>query len=154
MNALPSCRSPAIPPMTTDAVDKVRQMEAVSRQFPQVEIATRHVFHAGMYARTICIPAGVLLTGVFIRIPTLLVFSGHATVFVGSAAIELSGHHVLPASAGRKQAFLAHADTELTMLFPTAATTVEEAESQFTDEPDQLFSRHPGAVNHITITGD
>lgn len=143
-----------IPAMTPEAIDKVRQLEAFTRELPQVEIATEHVLHGGMYARTICIPAGVMLTGVFIRVPTLLVFDGHATVNAGDEATTLTGYHVLAASAHRRQAFLAHADTRLTMVFATQAKTVYEAEDEFTDEAALLISRKPGAINHINITGE
>lgn len=141
-----------IPAMSPAAIDKVRQLEAQALTLPQVDIPTRHVIHGGMYARTIRIPAGVLLTGALIKIPTVLIFSGRASVFLDGETVEISGYHVLPASAGRKQAFLAHEDTELTMLFPTAATTVEEAESQFTDEAHLLFSRT--GENVVAITGE
>lgn len=143
-----------IPAMTAQAIDKVRQLEAITRELPQVEIATDHVLHGGMYARTICIPAGVVLTGVFIRVPTLLVFEGNATVNAGDEPVTLVGYHVLAASAHRRQAFLAHADTRLTMVFATQAKTVAEAEDEFTDEAHLLFSRKPGAVNRINITGE
>lgn len=143
-----------IPAMTAQAIDKVRQLEAITRELPQVEIATDHVLHGGMYARTICIPAGVVLTGVFIRVPTLLVFEGNATVNAGDEPVTLVGYHVLAASAHRRQAFLAHEDTRLTMVFATQAKTVAEAEDEFTDEAHLLFSRKPGAVNRINITGE
>ncbi|MDD5176271.1 MAG: hypothetical protein PHQ05_07620 [Sterolibacterium sp.] len=143
-----------IPAMAPKAIDKVRQLEALTRELPQVEIATEHVLHGGMYARTICIPAGVVLTGVFIRVPTLLVFDGHATVNAGDEATTLTGYHVLAASAHRRQAFLAHADTRLTMVFASQAKTVAEAEDEFTDEAHLLFSRKPGAINRINITGE
>lgn len=143
-----------IPAMTAQAIAKVRELEAITRDLPQVEIATEHVLHGGMYARTICIPAGVVLTGVFIRVPTLLMFDGHATVNAGDEAVTLAGHHVLAASAHRRQAFLAHADTRLTMVFATRAKTVAEAEDEFTDETHLLFSRRPGAVNRTNITGE
>lgn len=145
------CRIPA---MTAQAIDKVRELEAITRDLPQVEIATDHVLHGGMYARTICIPAGVVLTGVFIQVPTLLVFDGNATVNAGDDAVTLVGHHVLAASAHRRQAFLAHEDTRLTMVFATRAATVAEAEDEFTDEAHLLFSRKPGAINRINITGE
>ena len=90
-----------IPAMTAQAIDKVRELEAITRDLPQVEIATDHVLHGGMYARTICIPAGVVLTGVFIQVPTLLVFDGNATVNAGDDAVTLVGYHVLAASAHR-----------------------------------------------------
>lgn len=143
-----------IPAMSADALDKVRRLEAALRELPQVEIPTDHVLHGGLYARTIVIPAGVVLTGVFIRVPTLLIFDGHASVNAGEAAVTIAGRHVLAASANRRQAFVAHADTALTMVFATQARTVEDAEAEFTDEAHLLFSRQPGATNHINITGE
>ncbi|EOG3619115.1 hypothetical protein ACK9U2_000947 [Pseudomonas putida] len=142
-----------LPAMTSEEVAKVQALESHLMQLPQVPIATQHHFHAGLYARTIRIPAGVMLTGALIRIPTLLILSGHATVFIGGQAQELAGYHVLPGQAGRKQAFLAHADTDLTMAFATAATTVEQAEEEFTAEADLLMSRQQ-ATNSIYISGE
>ena len=149
---IPATRS-AIAPMTPEAIDKVRQLEARTAELEQVEIPTDHVLHGGMYARTIKIPAGVLLTGAHIKRATTLVISGHVTVFVGAGTIEINGYQVLPASAGRKQAFLAHADTFVTMLFPSDAVSVEAAEHEFTDEADRLLSRRQ-ACESITITGE
>ena len=149
---IPATRS-AIAPMTPEAIDKVRQLEARTAELEQVEIPTDHVLHGGMYARTIKIPAGVLLTGAHIKRTTMLVISGHVTVFVGAGTIEINGYQVLPASAGRKQAFLAHADTFVTMLFPTEAASIEAAENEFTDEADRLLSRRQ-ACESITITGE
>lgn len=98
---------PVIPAMSATAIRAVRALEERLLALPQVPIETRHVLHAGMYARTICVPAGVMLTGVLIRIPTLLIVSGHATVFIGEEDVELSGYAVIPASAGREQAIYA-----------------------------------------------
>ena len=149
---IPATRS-AIAPMTPEAIDKVRQLEARTAELEQVEIPTDHVLHGGMYARTIRIPAGVLLTGAHIKRATMLVISGHVTVFIGAGTIEIAGYQVLPASAGRKQAFLAHADTFVTMLFPSEAASIEAAENEFTDEADRLLSRRQ-ACESITITGE
>lgn len=142
-----------LPAMTSEDVAKVRALESHLAQLPQVPISTQHHFHAGLYARTIRIPAGVMLTGALIRIPTLLILSGHATVFIGGQAQELAGYHVLPGQAGRKQAFLAHADTDLTMTFATQAKTVAEAEEEFTAEADLLLSRQQ-AGDSICISGE
>ena len=142
---------PATPPA---AMGRVRALEARVRELPQVQIPTDHVIHSGLYARTICIPAGVILTGAEIACATLLVMSGHVAVTLGDTTQELAGYHVLPACAGRKQAFLALTDTHLTMIFATDAATVASAEAHFTPEPDALMSRAPGAINTITITGD
>lgn len=140
--------------MSAQAIDKVRRLEAVTRELPQVEIATHHVLHGGLYARTIRIPAGVLLTGAFIRVPTLLIVDGCVTVNTGDEPVTLAGRNVLAASAKRRQAFLAHTDTTLTMVFATQAQTVAEAEEEFTDEAHLLMSRKPGAVNDFVITGE
>lgn len=150
--SLPIATEGKFPAMTSEAVDKARQAEQLLLSLPQVDIPTDHVFHAGMYSRTICIPAGVGLTGALIKRPTTLVFSGKARVFLGDGWVELDGHYVIPASAGRKQVFIAIEDTWLTMSFPTDAKTVEEAEAEFTDEAELLFSRH--GMNHVTITGE
>ncbi|MDR1351525.1 MAG: hypothetical protein LBJ59_12265 [Zoogloeaceae bacterium] len=152
MSALPSVASPRIGPTLPETLDGIRAFEDLLSQLPQADIVTRHVFHAGLYARTITIPAGVVLTGALIRRATLLVFSGHATMLTDDGAKTLRGYHVIPASAGRKQVFLAHADTELTMIFPTDARTVEEAEAEFTDEYERLLSR--SGINEVTITGE
>jgi hypothetical protein len=136
--------------MSTADAEKVGRLESRLRDMVQVPIATTHHFHAGMYARTIRIPQGVVITGALIRIPTMLIVSGHVTVFIGGDSIELRGYHVIPASAGRKQVFVAHADTDLTMLFPTSAGTVEEAEAEFTDETELLMSRQQSG--NLTIT--
>lgn len=140
--------------MSPAAIDKARRLESKLMEFTQVVIPTDHVIHAGMYARTIRIPAGVVLTGALIKIATLLIVSGHVTVFVDGDTIELHGYRVIPACAGRKQVFLAHADTDLTMVFPSSAQSVDEAEHQFTDEAHLLFSRQNDGMDRVTITGE
>lgn len=132
---------PNLPAMTDEAIGKVREAESKLLAMPQVDIPTQHSFHAGMYARTVTIPAGVAITGALIKIPTLLIVNGRCEVFTGGEVVELSGYNVIQASANRKQVFLAHEDTTLTMLFPTTATTIEQAENEFTDEADMLQTR-------------
>ncbi len=131
----------ALPAMGSLEVEKVRQLETAALAMPQVDIPTDHVFHAGMYARTIRIPAGVMLTGARILIPTILIISGDALVYGENGPERFSGYHVALGQCGRKQAFYALQDTYLTMLFPTGAKTVDAAEQQFTDEYEKLFSR-------------
>ncbi len=143
-----------IPAMTPSDIDKVRRFEAHAMEEEQVAIGTLHLLHGGMYARTIRIPAGVKLTGALIKIATILVVSGDALVFMGDSAVRITGYNTLAASANRKQAFVALVDTDLTMIFPSQAVSVAEAEDQFTDEADMLFSRKSGWQNHIVITGE
>lgn len=157
MNDLAIARG--IAPMSDQAIEAVRKLETEAMAKPQTPIATDHVLHGGMYARTIVIPAGVTLTGALIKIATILILNGDAIAYMerpdrkGGGAVRLTGYHVLPASARRKQAFVAQLDTYLTMIFPTGTKTVAEAEAEFTDEANLLFSRNVGAENHIIITG-
>jgi len=121
---------------------------------PQTSIPTEHSIHSGVYTRTVMIPQGVVIGGALVKRSTTLILSGHAIVIIGDEETEYNGYAVLCASANRKQAFYAIADTCLTMLFSTTATTVEEAEEEFTDEADRLMSRHPHSINIITNTGE
>ncbi len=143
----------SLPAMNGEAIDRVRSLESLAMQAPQVEIDTSHIIHGGMYARTIMIPAGVMLTGALIKIATLLIVQGDVLVYIGDKTIELTGYNVLPASANRKQAFFAKTNTFLTMIFPSQATDIESAELEFTDETNMLISRK-NSFNKIIITGE
>lgn len=130
-----------LPSMPQTAVESVKRLEDEMLKMPQVHIATENFLHAGMYARTVMIPAGVVLTGAVIKIPTVLIFSGDAIVYTANGPERWTGYRVVLAPQGRKQAFFAQTNTHLTMTFPTSAKTVEEAEEEFTDEADRLLSR-------------
>lgn len=132
--------------MGDQAIQNVRALETMLMDLPQIPIVTNHVFHAGMYARTVMIPAGSMLTGALIKIATLLIVQGEALVYTDAGTITLCGYNVVPASAGRKQAFYAIQDTHLTMILTTSADTVEKVESEFTDETELLVTRR--SVKH------
>ena len=118
------------PPM----LDKVRVFEATLRQFPQAPITTYHLFHGGMYARTITLKKGVTITGALMKLATVVIISGDVTGGTNDGPVRITGYAVLPGAVGRKQTFYAHEDTQITMLLPTAAKTVREVEQEFTDE--------------------
>lgn len=141
-------------PMSDVAIDKVRLLEKELENFQQVELDTGHLLHAGMYARTLFVPAGTTVAGVLIKIATILIVSGDGAVWVDGKAVRLVGYNVFAASAHRKQAYVAITDSYITMLFPTSAIAVDEAEKQFTDEFDALLSRRQKQGNTITITGE
>lgn len=140
--------------MNDRAIAKVQQLEAYVGGFEQAQVDTSHVIHGGMYLRTMKFPAGMAVVGAIIKVPTTLILSGHAALVVGDKAVELEGYHVFAAEANRKQALFAIKDTCVTMMFATNAKTVEEAEEEFTDEPDQLMSRKNMNKNAILITGE
>jgi len=142
-----------IPSMSTTSISKVRELEAHALNSPQIDIGTNHVIHAGVYARTIVIPAGCMITGALIKIATLLIVQGDIIMYIGGESIELTGYNVIPASANRKQAFLAKTETHMTMLFPSNAKSIQDAEMEFTDEIDMLISNKNSSNNTIVITG-
>lgn len=130
-----------IPSMSKAAIDKVREMETLAFKMPQVQLDTTHVLHGGMYARTVRLPAGVMITGALIKVASTLIIQGDVLVYTGDETRLLEGYNVLPAEAMRKQAFVAKTEAHLTMIFPTNAQTIEDAENEFTDEAGLLMSR-------------
>lgn len=143
----------AIPPMSPADIRRVQKLEAFLLARPQLTLPVQHVLHAGMYSRTIMVPARHMMTGALIKVPTMLVVQGDCYVTVGSEVKRITGYAVLAAAAGRKQAFRTEADTHITMIFPTEARTVEEAEREFTDDHEMLNSRRPDGVNEVVNTG-
>lgn len=127
----------------------MRDLDALMRAAPQVEARVDHLLHAGMYARTCFLPADVLASGTVLRRATVLVINGDVTIFTGNDSARLTGFHVLPGLRGRKALFRTHAETQMTMVLPSDAQSVDEAEHEITDEP-HLLARLPG---NITITG-
>ena len=134
---------PILPPSSDVAIAKARELEQCLACEPQVNLPVHNALHAGIYSRTIFIPAGIVVTGVVIKIPTLLTINGEALVYIGDEVHRLQGYNVLAAEAHRKQVVFAKTDVLATMSFATDAKTVEEAEEQFTDEAHTLQSRQP-----------
>lgn len=151
MNAL--AQQATVPPSSPACIAAVARLHEAVKAAPQLQAVTHHVLHAGVYSRTVRVPAGSVLVGATIKIPTTLVIHGHASVLMGEGEEAIvCGYQVLAASGGRKQAYIAHADTHITMSFRTQAKTVEEAEREFTDQADELMSRT--GENIVVITGD
>lgn len=143
---------PAMYKMDSDTIEKVRAVESELMKHPQMKLNTLHVIHAGMYSRTVIVPAGHAIVGVLIKVPTQVIVTGTARVLVRDEFLELYGCNVLPAQAGRKQIFIAITDIYITMIFPSEAQTVAEAEAEFTDETDLLMSHKDESLNLFVKT--
>lgn len=137
-------------PIALEAIYKAQDLVA---SVAEGGVQTEHVFHAGMYARTIRMPAGMVGVGTLIKVPTLLIVHGDVDLLTGDGWIEIRGYGVLPGSAGRKQVFVTRSDVEMTMLFATQARTVEDAEREFTDEFEMLMSRQSES-DTVLVTGE
>lgn len=162
MNALQAYVAPAtvatgglqLRPMTEEAIDMVRELTEESLRHPQLQFVTQHQLHAGMYTRTVLLPAGSIVTGVLVKIPTTLHLSGDCAVFTGYETVRVTGFAVLPAAAHRKQAFHAYTDTTLSMSFVSSAADVAAAEAEFTDELRLLVPLDAAGRHQTVITGD
>jgi hypothetical protein len=131
-----------LPPAIPEIMEKIAVAEARMRRTEHtLQVRTVHHFHAGVYARTAYIDANQAFSSVLIKIPTLIVVHGDCVVLAGNEWLELKGYHVIPALAGRKQIYVTFAPTQITMVFASDAMTVEEAEAEFTDEAESLWTR-------------
>ena len=131
--------------MTPKALAEIQAIEDYLFTLPEVHIQVTHTLHAGIYARTVHIPAGTATVGAFVKIPTVLTVSGDGALFVGDGCFEVEGFTILEGQAGRKQAFTAYTDCDVTMAFATNAQTAEEAEREFTDDFERLQNRRIAA---------
>jgi hypothetical protein len=127
--------------MTAAEVSSVEALEDEALKLPQVSVEMLHTFHAGLYARTAMVPAGVVITGALIKIPTLLIISGSVIMYGAGGSQRLDGYNVIQGAAGRKQAFFAETDVWMTMIFPSEAKDEIEAELEFTEDVDRLATR-------------
>jgi len=104
-----------------------------------------HTLHGGVYTRTARVPAGVEFTSALIKIPTTVIVHGDLLVLIDGQFSRFTGLNVLPAAAGRRQHMGTLAQTDITMIFPTSALSVQEAEQEFTDEW-RLLGHHPDDI--------
>ena len=124
--------------------DKIRALEAEMLKAPQVDVETTHLIHAGMYARTVKILAGTLVTGVPMSDDHVCIISGDITVTAGDDVIRFTGYNVIPASRGLKRIVYAHQETSWTAIFKSGATNVDDAEIEMSAEYNKLQSRGGG----------
>ncbi len=147
--------SPSIPAMPPQAIDAVATFEQRMLELPQIPIRTVNILHAGLFTRMITIPAGVVLTGALVKIATVLTISGDVEVVRGQGdKVRITGFGIMPASAGRKQVFMTHRETSIVMSFATQASTVEDAEAEFTDDTEMLMSHRDPEFTTNIITGE
>jgi len=123
-----------VPACTTGALVAVRQFEDFLKSLPQVRLERENLLHAGCYCRTLYVPEGIVLTGALMKLPTILIVSGHVRMTVGDRVEELKGYRVMACEAGRKTAFRTLGATAITCIFASNASSPEEAVGQMTDD--------------------
>lgn len=131
-----------IPPATAEdhaAMDAVAaKMASMGGDVPSA-MRLQHVFHAGVYARTLFMPKDTMIVSDVIRIETLLIVSGDVAITNCRSTCRIRGYEVLTGAEMRQGIIRAFEDSYLTMVFATQAKTVEEAEAEFALRPDRLL---------------
>lgn len=124
--------------------EKVAALEQQLLQMPQARLATTHVVHGGMYARTIYIPAGTILTGALLAHDNICVVMGDIIVTTDQGLRHIVGHNILPARKGFKRAGIAISGTWWTTILATELQDIQEIEDWMTAEAPMLQTRRDG----------
>lgn len=119
----------------------IERLESLVLQLPQVDLRTEQALSGGVYARTIHIPAGTVLTGATHKKDHINVVIGDITVSTDDGMKRLTGYHVIPTKAGMKRAGFAHADTVWTTLCATELDDFAAIEDELVVESDRLQTR-------------
>jgi len=146
--------TPSVFPAPSPSVlDSLMHLQAVMSTLPQIEMPTEHLIHGGMYARTIRRDFDSVTIGSLINKATILIVNGSCSMLIGDRRVDLEGYNVLVGMPGRKSFSIARGPVEMTMICPTSAQTVEEAENEIFAEADQLVSRRESNSNTVVVTG-
>jgi hypothetical protein len=121
----------------------LQQLEDCILQAEQVDLKTTHALAGGVYARTILIPAGTVLTGATHKKDHINIVQGDITVSTDEGMKRLTGQHILPTRAGMKRAGFAHADTIWTTVCATDQTDLHAIEADLVIEAERLQTRNP-----------
>ena len=109
----------------------IYRIEQYLLSLPQVEIPVDHQFVNGLYARSVTIPAGVILTGAVHKDECFfLVRTGRILITTDGEPIEANAGFMAASKAGSKRLGLALEDTTVTTF---------HANPQELREPDDLW---------------
>ena len=112
--------------LATSMQEKVKALEEVLLEVPQVDCPVRHHFAPGMYAREITIPKGTVLTGAVHKTQNLAVLSsGKLQLVTDDGTTIISAPHILTVMPGMKNAAYALEDSVWTNFFPTEETDTD-----------------------------
>ena len=115
--------------------DKILALEDQIAKMPQIEGKVDHLFVDGLYARTLYIPAGAVLTGkVHKRDHINFLMKGTIRVMTDDGMKLLEAPQIISSKKGIKRAGFAITDTEWTTVHATTATDVDSAEDEIVEE--------------------
>lgn len=135
-----SDKLPALTAAPGDVAESYRVAKEIAK-LPQLRIPIVHSLHGGVYTRTAKIPAGATVVSVMIDTETTVLAHGDWQVWQDGQWITFEGFQVIPGAVGRRQIARALTDCVITMLFPSNAMTVDEAEQEMSHEFAMLQSQ-------------
>lgn len=104
---------------TTTTREKVEHLEQQMLNSPQVECPVRHYFSAGLFAREITIPKGVVLVGAVHKQDNLAVLSaGKLRIVTDDGVKEIAAPATMHIKAGAKNCALALEEAVWTNFWP------------------------------------
>jgi hypothetical protein len=134
------------------AITDVKRLEEIILSAPQVDLMTTHHLEGGMYARTIYLEAGTVLTGAIHKTDHLNIVFGDISVTTDEGMQRITGYRVIETKAGMKRAGYAHAATAWTTICKTDKTVLSEIEDDLVEEADKLQTRHPQLTANQPLT--
>jgi hypothetical protein len=118
--------------------ERLVQLERELMKLPQADIQTAHTFGPGFYARTITIPAGVVLTGKVHATEHLFIVSkGDITLVTEDGRKRVQAPYQAVCRAGTKRAGYAHTEVVCTNVHITTETDLDKLEAELI-EPEAL----------------
>ena len=136
-------------------MNSVHKLSESMRDLPQVQIDTQHHLVSGMYARTVFIPAGVVITGCTHKTDHISILSGDATLTLSDSVERITGYNVLPTKKGMTRAIFAHSDCWLTTICKTEHSELANIEDAQVEEAQTLQTRNPELPqNKLILIGD
>lgn len=120
---------------------RVQALEATLNDMPQTDCPVRHYFAAGMYAREITIPKGVVLVGAIHKTENLVVLSkGKLQLVTEEGTTIIEAPCTLTCKPGAKNAALALEESVWTNFFPTTETDPDKLVELLTESTaDELL---------------
>ena len=133
--------------------EKVNELESAMLALPQVDAHTSHALSGKVYARTIRIPAGCVMTGMVHKKDHINIVNGDVTFVNEEGQHRLTGYHVITTPKGAKRVAYAHADTDWTTVLHTDCTELDDIEEDAVENAEALQSRALGQNELLKLEG-
>lgn len=121
--------------LDTPMANKVRKIESVMREMPQIQLQTNHYFADGMYAREVARPAGAVIVGkVHKKEHFYVVTKGRVRVVMDDVARDYEAPAVIVSKPGTKRAVYALEDSVCMTIHRTKKRNLDKIERELIEE--------------------